>query len=152
MANERTNQYAEFLRIMTTGGEREKLVLISNRDFVRYFQSHPEICKEEVPVTDMTIAEWMKRWKGVTGDDFENFEEMVRKKSDSDPRYAAIYERLKNKSKDVESIEYSNDQIASDADKFVKYFRESFKAGGGICPLCGVANLFSTEVCPDKVN
>ncbi len=151
MANERTNQYAEFLRIMTTEGEREKLVLISNRDFVRYFQSHPEICKEENPVTDMTIAEWMKRWKGVSGDE-DDFEEMVKRNSKLSPQWAAIYERIKNKSKETESIEYSNDQIASDSDKFIEYFRDSFKKHGGICPCCLRPDILPDEVCADKVN
>jgi hypothetical protein len=148
---DKPNQYAEFLRVMSTEGEKKRLEIEGAASFERYFESHPEIRNGEPTITQMSIGKWLRKFGKANESDYESFVEMVRNKADEDPRWATLYKNIVDKSKEVEDIELTNDQISSDANNFTEYFRKNF-TDGAVCPLCGFARPVSSEVCADKVS
>jgi hypothetical protein len=148
-------QYAEFIRLMSNPEEADKLNLKSAASYERYFKEHPELRvdnegNEEEPVTDMTLGVWIRDFSSGS---LEDIKRIAFHKGKENPQFMAQYlSAIKIERDSKLSNDYDNDQVARDSEKFIKYFKDTFKEHNGICPLCGFSNILPDEVLPDKVN
>lgn len=61
--------------------------------------------------------------------------------------FAQLANELVEKREDKLTVEYTPDQIADNAERFIGYLKESLEANGGTCPVCLKPHLLLDEVC-----